>query len=120
MYTKALGLAGLALCRDASLAAAAAAAYRDARAISAAPGVIADALQDLDALAAADPPACCSRYASLPLVRRDRPSRRISFPLGDAATTVGAFRDPPGAGHSAARRTPPTICTKRARPTIPT
>ena len=54
-YTKALALAGLALCRDAGLATAAAAAYRDARAISAAPGVVADALQDLDALAAADP-----------------------------------------------------------------
>jgi hypothetical protein len=51
-YAKALALAGLALCRDAGLAAA---AYRDARAISAAPGAVADALQDLDALAAADP-----------------------------------------------------------------
>jgi hypothetical protein len=50
-YAKALALAGLALCRDAGLAAA---AYRDARAISAAPGAVADALQDLDALAAAD------------------------------------------------------------------
>jgi tetratricopeptide (TPR) repeat protein len=54
-YTRALALAGLALCRDAGLATAAAAAYRDARAISAAPGVVAAALQDLDALAAAAP-----------------------------------------------------------------
>jgi tetratricopeptide (TPR) repeat protein len=54
-YAKALALAGLALCRDAGLATTAAAAYRDARAISAAPGAVADALQDLDALAAADP-----------------------------------------------------------------
>lgn len=54
-YTKALALAGLALCRDAGLALAAAAAYRDARVISAAPGVVADALWDLDALAVADP-----------------------------------------------------------------
>ncbi len=54
-YAKALALAGLTLCRDTGLATAAVAAYRDARAISAAPGVVADALQDLDALAAADP-----------------------------------------------------------------
>src|SRR5512147_2971902 len=53
-YAKALALAGLALCRDAGLATAAAAAHRDARAISAAPSVVADALRDLDALAAAD------------------------------------------------------------------
>jgi hypothetical protein len=50
-----LALAGLALCRDAGLATAAAAAYGDARAITAAPSVVTDALQDLDALAAADP-----------------------------------------------------------------
>jgi tetratricopeptide (TPR) repeat protein len=54
-YAKALALAGLALCRDAGPAAVAAAAYRDARAISAAPGVVTEALRDLDALGAADP-----------------------------------------------------------------
>jgi tetratricopeptide (TPR) repeat protein len=55
-YTKALALAGLALCRDPTLAAAAAEGYRAARAISAAPGTVMDALAILDALAIADPP----------------------------------------------------------------
>ena len=54
-YAKALALAGLALCRDAALAAAAAESYRAARAISAAPGIVADELELLDALAVADP-----------------------------------------------------------------
>jgi tetratricopeptide (TPR) repeat protein len=54
-YAKALGLAGLALCQDAVFAAAAAEAYRDARTISAAPGIVEDALRQLDALAVADP-----------------------------------------------------------------
>jgi hypothetical protein len=54
-YAKALALAGLALCRDAAFAAAAAEAYRDARTISAAPGIVEDALRQLDALAIADP-----------------------------------------------------------------
>lgn len=54
-YAKALALAGLALCRDAALATAAAEAYRDARAVSAAPGVILNQLRCLDALAVADP-----------------------------------------------------------------
>lgn len=54
-YAKALALAGLALCRDTALARAAAEAYRDARAVSAAPGIVMDALQKLDALAVADP-----------------------------------------------------------------
>jgi hypothetical protein len=54
-YAKALALAGLALCRDAALARAAAEAYRDARAISAAPGIVMDQLRNLDALAVADP-----------------------------------------------------------------
>lgn len=54
-YTKALALAGLALCRDAAHAPAAAEAYRNARAISAAPGIVMGELQRLDALAVADP-----------------------------------------------------------------
>jgi tetratricopeptide (TPR) repeat protein len=54
-YAKALALAGLTLCRDPALARAAADAYRDARAVSAAPGLVMDELQKLDALAAADP-----------------------------------------------------------------
>jgi tetratricopeptide (TPR) repeat protein len=53
-YDKALALAGLALCRDATLATAAAEAYRGARAISASPGVIMDELRKLDILAVAD------------------------------------------------------------------
>lgn len=53
-YSKALALAGLAICQDAALATAAADAYRDARAISAATGIIMDELQTLDALAVAD------------------------------------------------------------------
>lgn len=53
-YAKALALAGLALCRDAALTEAAAEAYRNARAISAAPGIVMDKLQELDALAVAD------------------------------------------------------------------
>jgi tetratricopeptide (TPR) repeat protein len=54
-YAKALALAGLALCRDSALTTAAAAAYGDARDISAAPGIIVDELMKLDALAVADP-----------------------------------------------------------------
>jgi tetratricopeptide (TPR) repeat protein len=54
-YTKALALAGLAIARDPALGGAAAEGYRDARAISAAPGVVVDALLLLDALAASDP-----------------------------------------------------------------
>jgi tetratricopeptide (TPR) repeat protein len=54
-YAKALALAGLALCQDADLAADAAQAYREARAVSDAPGIVKSALRDLDALAAADP-----------------------------------------------------------------
>ena len=54
-YAKALALAGVAICRDTALAAAAAEAYRDARAISAAPGRVMDELQKLGALALADP-----------------------------------------------------------------
>jgi tetratricopeptide (TPR) repeat protein len=54
-YARALALAGLTLCRDPTLARAATEAYRDARAISAAPGLIMDELQKLDALAVADP-----------------------------------------------------------------
>ena len=53
-YAKALALAGLALCRDSALATTVAKAYRDSRAISAAPGIIMDELQKLDALAVAD------------------------------------------------------------------
>ena len=53
-YAKALALAGLALCRNAALATDAAEAYRDARAISSAPGTVIDILQTLDALAVAD------------------------------------------------------------------
>ena len=53
-YAKALALAGLALCRNAALATDAAEAYRDARAISAAPGIVMEKLQILDALAVAD------------------------------------------------------------------
>ena len=54
-YAKALALAGMALCRDSALAGAAAEAYRDARAISAARGTVMDALRKLDALVVADP-----------------------------------------------------------------
>jgi tetratricopeptide (TPR) repeat protein len=54
-YDKALALAGLTLCRDPTLAGAAAEAYRDARAVSAAPGIVMDELQKLDALLVADP-----------------------------------------------------------------
>ena len=54
-YAKALALAGLALCRDAAFATAAADAYLDARTISAASGIVMDELQNLDALAVADP-----------------------------------------------------------------
>lgn len=53
-YAKALALAGLALCRNAALATDAAEAYRDAQAISAAPGIVMEKLQILDALAVAD------------------------------------------------------------------
>jgi len=53
-YDKALALAGLALCRNAGLSTAAANAYRDARALSVAPGVIMEELQRLDQLVAAD------------------------------------------------------------------
>jgi tetratricopeptide (TPR) repeat protein len=53
-YAKALALAGLAICRDAVLAATAAQAYRDARALSAGPATILFELQKLDALAVAD------------------------------------------------------------------
>jgi hypothetical protein len=53
-YARALALAGLALSRDPALAAAAAEAYRDARAISAAPGIVMDELRKLGALAVAD------------------------------------------------------------------
>jgi len=52
-YAKALALAGLALW-DAALATAAAEAYREARAISAAPGTVMDELRKLDTLAVAD------------------------------------------------------------------
>jgi tetratricopeptide (TPR) repeat protein len=53
-YDKALALAGLALCRDVAHSTAAAEAYRDARAISATPGIIMDELRKLDILAVAD------------------------------------------------------------------
>jgi tetratricopeptide (TPR) repeat protein len=53
-YVKALALAALALCRDATLATAAAKAYQDARAISAAPGVLMVQLLRLDTLTVVD------------------------------------------------------------------
>jgi tetratricopeptide (TPR) repeat protein len=54
-FTRALALAGLALCRDAELAADAAEAYRTARRTAgAAPGIVKRELSELDALAAAD------------------------------------------------------------------
>jgi hypothetical protein len=53
--TKALALCGLAVAEDASLVTAAVEAYRTARAINSDPGVIRSILQDLDALAPADP-----------------------------------------------------------------
>jgi tetratricopeptide (TPR) repeat protein len=53
-YAKALALAGLALCRNSALTTAAASAYSDARAISAAPGIIMDELMKIDALAVSD------------------------------------------------------------------
>jgi tetratricopeptide (TPR) repeat protein len=54
LYSKALALAGLALCRDPAFAAEAARAYHDARLISADAGVIMDQKQKLGALAVAD------------------------------------------------------------------
>lgn len=72
-YAKALALAGLALCRDAGLSTAAAEAYRDARAISAAPGIVMDELQKLDALAVADPAGTLKAVrAALDLPHRER------------------------------------------------
>jgi hypothetical protein len=53
-YVKALALAGLALCQDAAYVTAAAKTYREARAISAAPGIIMDELRNLHTLAVAD------------------------------------------------------------------
>jgi tetratricopeptide (TPR) repeat protein len=52
---KALALCGLAISEDASLVAAAVEAYRAARAVNSDPGVITSVLQDLHALAPADP-----------------------------------------------------------------
>jgi tetratricopeptide (TPR) repeat protein len=54
-YARALALAGLALSQDAALVRAASEAYRSARAITAGAGLVAEALQNLDALAIADP-----------------------------------------------------------------
>ena len=54
-YARALALAGLTLCRDPALARTAAEAYHDARAVSAAPGIVMDELRKLGALAVADP-----------------------------------------------------------------
>lgn len=55
IYTKALALAGLALCKDAGLVRAAAETYRQARAISSNLGILKGALHELDALLKADP-----------------------------------------------------------------